>query len=223
MKTANNLQAVVFDMDGLMLDTERIALRVLGQVAVELGYPWREEIGLAMVGMSYRDSGPLIVQHLGPDYPPEPLWEAFGERYLAVLGSESIPIKPGLLELLDWLEERELPKAVATSTRSERARFKLEKAGILHRFQVVVCGDHVAQGKPAPDIYLAAAKGLDISPAQCVALEDSNPGVRAALAAGMNVIMVPDLIPASPEVAAFGHTICESLHHALEIMRNPGL
>ncbi|MES2355184.1 MAG: HAD family phosphatase [Pseudomonadota bacterium] len=219
MKLANHLQAAVFDMDGLMLDTERIALGVLEQVAVELGYPWREEIGLAMVGLSYRDSGPLIVQHLGPGYPPEPLWEAFGERYLAVLDSEPIPIKPGLLELLDWLEEQGLPKAVATSTRSERAHFKLEMAGILHRFQVVVCGDHVTRGKPAPDIYLAAAKGLGIAPAQCIALEDSNPGVCAALAAGMNVIMVPDLIAASPEVIAFGHTICESLHQALHIMR----
>jgi HAD superfamily hydrolase (TIGR01509 family) len=213
------LRAVIFDMDGLMLDTERIALKALSEAAISLGYPWREEIGLAMVGLNIRDSDAVVARHLGASFAIEPLRAAFGERYLMALEAEPIPIKPGLLEFLDWLEGRGVPKAVATSTRSERARLKLDRAGIGDRFQLVVCGDQVSRGKPEPDIFLAAADGLRIAAEACLALEDSGPGVRAATAAGMKVIMIPDVLAPSADVIALGHPICPSLIEALQLVQ----
>ena len=212
------LKAVIFDMDGLMLDTERIALKAVSEAAISLGYPWREEIGLAMVGLNIRDSDAVVARHLGAEC-AEPLRVAFGERYLMALEAEPIPIKPGLLEFLDWLERQGVPKAVATSTRSERARFKLDRAGIGNRFQHIVCGDQVPRGKPEPDIFLAAAERLRVAPKHCLALEDSGPGVRAANAAGMKVIMIPDVLAPSADVIALGHPICRSLIEALQLVQ----
>jgi HAD superfamily hydrolase (TIGR01509 family) len=218
-----SIAAAVFDMDGLMLDTERIALAVLAEAASALRYPWREEIGLAMVGLNSRDSDAIVAAELGPDYPLAPLRATFGERYLRRLETEQVPTKPGLVELLDALKAANVPCAVATSTRHERARLKLARAGVLDRFSVIVGGDQVRQGKPEPDIYLATALALDVDPGRCIAFEDSGPGVRAALAAGMRVVMVPDVIAPTAEIVALGHSICATLTEALALLRSEGL
>ena len=226
-RDTREIEAVIFDMDGLMLDTERIALRVVAEAAAGLGYPWRAEIGLAMVGLNARDSDAVAAAHLGPAYPVEPLRDAFAVRYQHALESEPIPHKPGLLELLAWIEGQPLVKAVATSTKRERAQLKLTRAGLIGRFPVLVGGDEVERGKPAPDIFLAAAAGLGVNPRHCLVLEDSSPGVRGALAAGMQVIMVPDVLPATQEIVALGHPVCESLQAALTLLSErvgrPGL
>lgn len=201
-----------------MLDTERIALSVLSSAARSLGYPWREEIGLAMVGLNGRDSDAVVAYHLGSEYPPGPLRDAFNRAYEQVIENEPLPLKPGLLELLDWLDEKAISKAVATSTRRERAQFKLRRTGLLERFAFIVGGDQVARGKPAPDIYLAAATGLRVAPENCLALEDSAPGVQAASGAGMRVIMVPDVLPPSAEIVALGQAVVTSLHDVIDWM-----
>jgi HAD superfamily hydrolase (TIGR01509 family) len=212
------LQAIIFDMDGLMLDTERIALRVLAEAAQSLGYPWREEIGLAMVGLNARDSDVVLQKYLGPEYSADHLRELFTARYEVVIASEIIPLKAGLLGLLDWVESQTLVKAVATSTHKSRAIFKLGRAGIASRFDVVVGGDEVSRGKPAPDIFLATAAALAVSPENCLVLEDSAPGVCAALAAGMQVIMIPDMLAPTAEVMALGHSVCASLIEAQRLI-----
>jgi beta-phosphoglucomutase-like phosphatase (HAD superfamily) len=125
---STNLQAIIFDMDGLMLDTERIALRVLAESAQSLGYPWSDEIGLEMVGLNAHDSDAVVRMHLGPDYSADCLRKKFSLRYESVIASEKIPLKSGLLELLDWVETQSLMKAVATSTYKSRALFKLDRA-----------------------------------------------------------------------------------------------
>ena len=117
--------------------------------------------------------------------------------------------------MLDWLEGRAIPRAVATSTRRERAHSALERTALLPRFQALVGGDEVAFGKPAPDIYFEAARRLGANTASCVVLEDSEPGVRAALAAGMMPIMVPDLIPPSAELVALDLVVLPTLHDVL--------
>jgi HAD superfamily hydrolase (TIGR01509 family) len=220
MSSGPPIQAVIFDMDGLMLDTERIALAVLSAAARSLGYPWRDEIGLAMVGLNARDSDLVVARHLGPGYSTGPLRDAFNRGYMEAIENEPLPLKPGLLELLDWLELNTIPKAVATSTRRERAQLKLRRTGLLERFSVIVGGDQVARGKPAPDIYLAAATGLQVAPECCLALEDSAPGVRAASSAGMPVIMVPDILPPSAEIAVLGRAVAGSLHDVLDWLAN---
>ena len=124
---------------------------------------------------------------------------------------EGIALKPGLLDLLDWLEARRIPKAVATSTRRDRAQAKLARTALLPRFVALVGGDEVARGKPEPDIFLAAAARLGEAAQHCLVLEDSEPGVRAALAAGMTPIMVPDLHAPSDDLVALEPLILESL------------
>lgn len=200
MKRPGPFAAVLFDMDGLLLDSERLALAVLAQCAGDCGLSWRPEIGLAMVGRNIRDADAVLRGHFGEDPRLEALRHAFRERYDGHIDAHGVALKRGAAELLDWLAARDIPRAVATSTARERAARKLARTGLLERFQVVVCGDEVAQGKPAPDIFLAAAARLRAEPAACLVLEDSNAGARAGLAAGMQVVMIPDMLAPDPEL-----------------------
>ena len=204
-------RAVIFDMDGLMLDTERLAPRAWGDAAAAVGVDFDLTLIVPMVGRNFRDCAALIVDRHGPDFPTTELMRAWHVAYDAIVEREGIALKPGLLPLLDWLEAEGIPKAVATSTRRDRAQAKLAQTALLPRFVALVGGDEVANGKPAPDIFLAAADRLGQPVAECVVLEDSEPGVRAALAAGMTPIMVPDMHPPSAALMALEPLVLASL------------
>ncbi len=203
--------AVVFDMDGLLLDTEPLAARAWSEAARPLGVPFDAALALRMVGSHFADCSAMVRAHYPADYPVDALLAGWHAAYDAICARDGVPVMAGALDLLDWLEEMGVPRAVATSTRRARACERLAGAGLLPRFDVVVGGDEVARGKPAPDIYLEAARRLAMPPARCLALEDSAPGVRAALAAGLAVCMVPDLVELSPELAAAGALVVRSL------------
>jgi len=203
--------AVIFDMDGLMLDTERLAPAAWSEAARAVGVEFDMALLPAMVGRNFRDCNALIVERHGEAYPTAELMRAWHVAYDAIVARDGIALKPGLVELLDWLEREDIDKAVATSTRRDRAQTKLAQTGLLHRFTALVGGDEIARGKPAPDIFLLAAARLSRPPQDCLVLEDSEPGVRAALAAGMTPIMVPDLHPPSPDLLAIGPLVLASL------------
>jgi len=205
------LTAVVFDMDGLLLDSERIAYDIGRQVSLDLGIPWTHEVAMQLIGRNSREHEALLKGAFGPDYPLDVHQAEFGRRYEAVIEAGTIPLKPGVHELFDALDTLRLPRAVATSTRRSRALPKLDAVGLLARVDLVVAGDEVSRGKPAPDIFLAAAERLGEPAAQCLALEDSNAGVRAAHAAGMQVVMVPDLLQPAEDVRDAGITVVASL------------
>jgi len=205
------VRALVFDMDGLLLDTERIALGLLADTANSLGLSWNEAAGLGMVGLNERDSDAWLSSHFGPDYPVRDLRAAFNQRYHQRIENGPLPLKPGARELLAWLEAREIPCAVATSTRCALARRKLQQAGIDAFFRAVIGGDQVARGKPAGDIYLAATAALGVAPQHALALEDSDAGIAAALAAGCQALMVPDVRPPAAATLACGVTVLGSL------------
>ncbi len=207
-----DIRGVIFDMDGLLLDSERIALATVAEAAAELGLAWRYEVGLAMVGLNAQDGPAVIRHHLGDDYPTAALYAAFGRRYEAAIAAGRIPVKGGAAELFDQLDRIALGRVVATSTRRARAEPKLAAVGLLPRVHGMVCGDEVERGKPAPDIYFAAAARLDVPIADCLVLEDSNAGVRGALAAGARVVMVPDLLQPADDVRAAGVPLAASLH-----------
>lgn len=194
--------AVIFDMDGLMLDTERLAPRAWIDAAQALGVEFDLALTQPMVGRNFRDCASIIADHYGAGFPTGELMKAWHVAYDAIVAREGIAIKAGLLELLDWLEAEDIPKAVATSTRRDRAQAKLAQTALLPRFTALVGGDEVVLGKPAPEIFLTAAQRLGQPAAGCIVLEDSEPGVRAALAAGMIPIMVPDLHLPSAELVA---------------------
>lgn len=203
--------AVIFDMDGLMLDTERLAPQAWSDAAAALEVPFDMALVPAMVGRNFRDCQALITDHHGAHFPTAALMRAWHVAYDAIVEREGIAVKPGLLTLLDWLECEAIPKAVATSTRRDRAQAKLAQTALLSRFSALVGGDEVPRGKPAPDIFLAAARRLSESPVDCLVLEDSEPGVMAALAAGMTAIMVPDMHPPSAALRALEPLVLGSL------------
>lgn len=204
-------RAVIFDMDGLMLDTERLAPRAWVDAAAALRIDFDLALTQPMVGRNFRDCQAIVSDHYGPDYPTAALMKAWHVAYDAIVAREGIVVKAGLVPLLDWLDAQGIAKAVATSTRRDRAQTKLAQTALLPRFATLVGGDEVARGKPAPDIFLMAAKRLGQPAAHCIVLEDSEPGVRAALAAGMTPIMVPDLHLPSASLLALEPLIVASL------------
>ena len=207
--------AVIFDMDGLMLDTEPLAARAWGEAAAALGVAFDMSLAQAMIGRNFPDCATMLRSHYAAPYPVDALLGGWHAAYDRIVEREGLALKPGLHELLEWLETNAIPRAVATSTRRERARAKLERTALLPRFHDIVGGDEVVRGKPAPDIYKEAARRLGTDVARCIALEDSEPGIRAALSAGMTVIMVPDLHPPSPELVALDVVVLPSLSDVL--------
>src|SRR5262249_4948100 len=162
------------------------------------------------------DCAAMVRARYGAKYPVDALLDRWHTTYDAIVARDGVSVKPGAVELIDWLEQAAIPRAVATSTRRQRARAKLAGAKLLSRCRDVVGGDEVTRGKPEPDIYAEAARRLGVSAAECVALEDSVPGVRAALAARMTAIMVPDLHGAPDDLLALDLLVLPSLHDVLE-------
>jgi HAD superfamily hydrolase (TIGR01509 family) len=212
-------RAVIFDMDGLMLDTERIAHAAWRQASSALGVEFDPGVAQRMIGRNHTDCRALILDHHGESFPVDELFAATGKAYDEIAAREGVGLKQGLTRLLDWLEAEGVPRAVATSTRRPRAIAKLERAGLLGRFAVLVGGDEIARGKPAPDIFLAAAGRLSMPPDVCLVLEDSEPGIRAAMAAGIAAIMVPDMHPPSADLLALSPLVLPSLFEVHDHLR----
>jgi HAD superfamily hydrolase (TIGR01509 family) len=211
-RLARRPAAVIFDMDGLMLDTEPVAARAWTDAADRLGLPFDHAVTRRMIGRNFPDCRALIREHHGDDYPVDALMSGWHAAYDAIIDREGLVVKEGLFELLDWLEAQAIPKAVATSTRRSRAQAKLERIGVAQRFATLVGGDEIARGKPAPDIFLEVAARLPADAGACLVLEDSEPGVRGALAAGMAAIIVPDLHAPSDALVAAGPLVLSTLH-----------
>lgn len=212
------LKAVIFDMDGLMLDTERIALIGWKHGAKELGIDISDEFMHKAIGMNKQSMRELYYSAYDDEIPFETLHERSRGKILDIIDKQGIGLKQGLLPLLDYLDITGIRKAVGTSTSSAGARRNLTKAGILDRFEVLACGDEVENGKPAPDIFLLAAKRLNLRPDECIVLEDSENGVRAAYAAGIRVIVVPDIKKPSLEVERLSFAKVASLYEAIDLI-----
>jgi HAD superfamily hydrolase (TIGR01509 family) len=206
--------AAIFDMDGLLIDSERIALATFQEICD------RHELGdqfllyLRLLGTNDATTREILATALPEPVDADEFMTTWMHRYFNAT-TAAVPLMKGVLDLLDHLEDAGVPKAVATSTRTEHARDKLAKSGILHRFSHVTGGDQVERGKPAPDIYLKAARRMNVDPAACLALEDSPNGVRAALAAGMRVIQIPALVQPDEQIRALGHTVLVDLHEVI--------
>jgi HAD superfamily hydrolase (TIGR01509 family) len=197
-------------MDGLILDTEPLYRAAWQQAAIGLGYVLSETAYSRMIGRKTQDGEHVMFDEFGPEFPID----AFRERYRefeSKFQKSPLPKKRGLDQLLDLLDSRRVSKAVATSTQRKVAVSELFATGLLNRFDVVATGDDVANGKPAPDLFLLAAERLGIDPVRCLVLEDAEAGVIAAHRAGMQVYMVPDLQPPSPRTEQMANRIFGSL------------
>lgn len=210
------MSSIVFDMDGLLLDTERVAYDSLRVVCGRFGVVVDDTAFRRMVGLNANASRAVLANALptGSDIAAfEAAWDCEVEARVAA----DLPLRPFAREVVSALAEAGIPIAVATSTRRDRAIWKLEKAGLLSAFETIVCGDEVGRSKPAPDIFLEAARRLGTTPADAWAFEDSTNGVRAAVAAGFQVVQVPDLVPPDDDLRALGHHIVGDLGQAVTL------
>lgn len=197
------LESAIFDMDGTMFDTERLRFQTLSQAAEELfGQPFTEAVLMGSLGLSATKAEALAKQHYGDDFPYAAIRRRADELELQHVRSQGVPIKPGLLPVLERLRRAGLKMAVATSSRRAIAEEYLINANVFKYFDLLVCGDEVQQGKPHPEIFLRAAQALNSAPADCLMFEDSENGLRAAADAGGRAILVEDIKPPRPEVAA---------------------
>jgi len=214
-----NYQAAIFDMDGLLLDTERVCQQAFRDACQSLSLPFLGDAYLNIIGCNAQGIKEAICAGYGPDLDYLKLRTEWMSRYHPIVKYQPIPVKKGVTKLLQWLKGNNIPIAVATSTHKELAITKLKLAGLFDYFQLICNGCEVTNGKPAPDIFLLAAKRLNITPEFCLAFEDSSNGVRSAVSAGCQVYQVPDLVTPCENISALGHTICDSLEEVLIQLR----
>jgi beta-phosphoglucomutase-like phosphatase (HAD superfamily) len=211
-------KAVVFDMDGLLCDTEVVYRDAMMATALEHGHDVPLSLFKRMIGLPGPSGDRKVLDHFGEAFPII----AFNSRVMEHVGAAceaGIALKAGVVELLDHLDELGLPRAIATSSSHRAVEAHLGASGIIPRFHAVVARGDYARGKPSPDPFLTAAARLSVAPEDCLALEDSHNGVRAAAAAGMMTIMVPDLLDPTEEMEGLCIRIARDLHEVEALIR----
>jgi HAD superfamily hydrolase (TIGR01509 family) len=220
MKLPRRPAAVIFDMDGLLFDTESIYERAAISAAAELGHEMDSAFFRGTVGSPWTAIRERLIGLYGPTFAVDEL-RAVAGRIFNELAEADLPLKPGVVELLDMLDAYGLPRAIATSSSRETVRRHLEAHGMVGRFHHVVAHDDCERHKPEPEPFLKAAGLLGVAPDVCLALEDSHMGIRAASAAGMMTIMIPDLIPATEEIRGLCTHVVNDLH-AVRLLLDTG-
>jgi HAD superfamily hydrolase (TIGR01509 family) len=198
-------------MDGTLLDTERVAQEAFVAACAELGIAPRMDLLLRCVGAAASIARQVIREGFGPTLDGDAFFGAWNRHFAQLSRLTPTPLKEGALALLDAVAELGLPMAIATSSGTVHAVEKLRAVGLLPRFKAVIGADQVISPKPDPEVYLKAAGYLGADPRACLAVEDSEYGVRAAHAAGMTVIQVPDMTQPSADLRALGHIVLPSL------------
>jgi HAD superfamily hydrolase (TIGR01509 family) len=204
-------QAVIFDMDGLIFDTEALYQQAFVEAAGRAGYDVPSHVIQLAIGTPWVRGRGLMLRELGERFPIDDYYARMSDRFV-VLSATELRLKPGVVELLDVLDELGLPRCICTSSAHETVRDHLTAHGLTDRYHAVIGHGDYANSKPAPDPYLLAAQRLGVPAHACLALEDSHNGVRSAAAAGMMTIMVPDLVPPTPEIRDLCSEVVASLH-----------
>ncbi|UYO39231.1 HAD family phosphatase [Rhodopseudomonas palustris] len=215
------IAAVLLDMDGTLVDTERVYLESLTEVLNAFGLPDATKTCESMVGLPGPECQALLVARYGETLPLSDINRAFVAKRDARF-AEGLPVKPGTCELLDALDDARCPVAVVTSSSRKTADMHLTLAGIRARFGTILTRDDVAHGKPAPDLYLLAADRLGVPPAHCVAVEDSSVGVASAFTAGAITLMVPDLLQPDATTRGKCAAVLPDLHGVLDVLQTRG-
>ena len=203
--------AVIFDMDGLLLDSERLALAAFLETCEALCLGDKSALFKRCIGRNALEGKKILQEGLGCEANYEEFDKIWAKSYKARTEQQAIPVKRGAKELLDYIRSFAIPTAVATSTETASAIDKLRRTSLLDYFDIIIGGDQVIKGKPQPDIYQHAVMKLGARCSHSLALEDSDNGVKSALAAGLTVIQIPDLIEPSKDFRRQGQIILPNL------------
>lgn len=216
--------AVIFDMDGVLFDTERLYEEAALAAAAELGTRMTSEFFRSTVGSPWPVNRARLLDHFGPSLAVDEFGAAAGRIFRELLDARNV-LKPGVLEILSVLDELRLPRAIATSSPRHRVESHLARYELSGRFDRIVAHGDYKNSKPHPEPFQTAALALGVKPEFCLAIEDSHAGVRAASAAGMMTIMVPDLLPTTDTIRSLCAHVAIDLHEVRHLLaagsRNP--
>lgn len=214
------IKGIIFDVDGTLLNTERIYMAAWKQAGKNAGYDIPDEVLLKTRAISGKAANRIYKEAMGEDFN---FMDLHAERVRiaeAIIAEKEDLLMPGVADTLNWLKEKKIVMAVASSTVLEKTVSHLEHARLLSYFDAVVGGDMIENGKPAPDIFLKAAELLHLRPEECVVVEDSPAGIRAAFAANMTPVLIPDCVPENPETKAMSAVVLNSMEQLVAFLEN---
>jgi HAD superfamily hydrolase (TIGR01509 family) len=217
MKLPRMPAAIVFDMDGLLFDTEILYQEAALAAASKGGHDASSGIFTRTVGLPWPRTRLMLLEHFGEAFPADEFVAEWVSQFEA-LAATRLALKPGVIELLDTLDALPLPRAIATSSAHHTVRHHLTAHDLTGRFDAIVAAGDYASGKPAPDPFLKAAERLGVAPGSCLALEDSHNGIRSAHAAGMMAIMVPDLLEPTEEIRGLCTLVVSDLYEVCRLI-----
>ncbi len=222
MKKLDIQHAFIFDMDGVLFDTERL-FDQCWYMAGDLFHIDKQTLDIIVkgcVGLNHVDTDYFIKTHTAPDFPLAVFNQKIRELFQQMLETDGLPVKSGVYELLDYLNENHCDIALASSTSRKSILSHLQRSGLEQYFKAIISGDMVTHGKPHPEIYLSAAAAINRNPVQCYAFEDSYNGIRSASAAGIQTIMIPDLYPETEDITPLLFMKLNSLGEVLQLLKN---
>ena len=196
-------KAVIFDMDGVIFDTEKVYLDIWIEVFEKYGYKMTKELYVNVMGTGRKNVIKTFLENFGDDLPIEKMYEEKDNQLFYIIENQGIPLKEGVKELFSMLKEENYKIALATSAKRERVEKQIKDKWLKESFDAIVCGDDVEKGKPSPDIFLKAAKKIDVEPENCFVVEDSPAGIKAAFSGGMKGIHVEDLKVADEDILKY--------------------
>lgn len=215
-----SLKCVIFDMDGLMFDSERINGECFKKAAKEYGYDVTDEIRLKMLGRSKKDNQMMMQKIFGNDYPAIKVSELSTKYRDEYIKQNGLPIKPGLIELLKYLKEKQIYIAVASSSLYKVVVYNLEITDTYQYIDYIVSGNQVKQSKPSPEIFINVLNHYGIKPSEAIVLEDSENGILAAVNGNIPVICIPDLVYHSDKINDMTLAVLKTLNDVIEYIKD---
>ena len=213
-----NYDAVVFDMDGIIFDSERAIMECWIEQAEKMGMEFMEEHFHACIGVNLQKTREIMLEAYGEDFPFDEFDKQASALFHAKYDGGRLPIKSGVREILDYLKSSNKKIALATSTKKTSVIRRLSEAGLLEYFDEIVTGDMVTHSKPHPEIYLFACEKIGVKPEDAYAIEDSYNGIRSATSGGLRTIMVPDLLPANDEMRELAEIVLDNLNDVIKYL-----
>lgn len=206
------IQAVIFDMDGVIFDTENLVMKCWKEIGEKYQIEGIEKVAFECIGTTNKKTEQILKNYYGKDFDYEFYRKELSDRFMRHVRDEGMPMKPGIVEILEYLKVNGVKIGLASSTRKIRVEEELDIASLKQYFDVLICGDMVAKSKPEPDIFLECCRQLGANASETYVIEDSYNGIRAASRAGMKPIMVPDLLAPTEEMIQLSKEILHDLH-----------